>query len=701
MKNKNQTKNQKNLRYDNKKFLFPILIKKFFKLETEKLFCVLKILKKGGKKMEQFIDPPLTCKTECIPRVPISLVSTVEKYVNARMARFLCWHPKYEEMLIRTRFSDSAQLHIVSFPLGARKQITFFKHPVGYEASYDPIDGKFIIFSRDNGGDEKWQLFRLDLESGDNTLLTDGKKSRNYGVVWNNAGTHFAFISTQRNGKDRDVWMMDPRDPISTNTLLFEWNDKGSLSIDDWSPDDSALLLTNFISISETQLLYFSKEKGKVTELFAESDCCFQNGHFDADAKNVICLSDYLSDSLFFGFFSLNNQEKDVQEKDVLTGPLTPIFKMEGCDIEEFILSKNRFYVVVNVNDKGRSRLFGSFLNEQVFREQLKLSESRVIEMGSFNNRSDFSFNVNSTRSPDDVYAHNTCRWTESELGGMNPYLLQSAREIEWSSFDGLKISGFIFLPGFERRRPDGKIPVVINIHGGPEAQARPVFQGRNNYFINELGIAMIFPNVRGSTGFGKKFTQLDNGYLRENSVKDIGALLEWISGPEGKEMNLDADRICISGGSYGGYMSLACAVHYSDKVKCFIDNVGISNFVTFLENTEPYRQDLRRAEYGDERDPEMRRFLLSISPVTNVDRMTRPMLIVQGANDPRVPKSEAIQMVQALRKNRGETTEEISTVWYLEGTNEGHGFINKSNQDYEFYCKCMFIRRFLLDEII
>jgi dipeptidyl aminopeptidase/acylaminoacyl peptidase len=296
---------------------------------------------------------------------------------------------------------------------------------------------------------------------------------------------------------------------------------------------------------------------------------------------------------------------------------------------------------------------------------------------------------INSARSPSDVYVLDTAngtvrRWTESELGGIAAGELREPELIRWRSFDGLEITGFHYKPA---ARFIGRRPVIISIHGGPESQSQPVFLGRNNFLLNELGVAILYPNLRGSRGFGKTFLKLDNGRLREDAVRDIGALLDWIR----TQPDLDPERVMVTGGSYGGYMTLAAAVHYNHRIRCALDVVGISNFVTFLENTESYRRDLRRAEYGDERDPEMRAFLQSISPLNHAAKITKPLFIVQGANDPRVPRSEAIQMVETIRRNGG-------PVWYLEGKDEGHGFRKKANADFQFYATILFVRQYLVD---
>jgi dipeptidyl aminopeptidase/acylaminoacyl peptidase len=211
---------------------------------------------------------------------------------------------------------------------------------------------------------------------------------------------------------------------------------------------------------------------------------------------------------------------------------------------------------------------------------------------------------------------------------------------------------------------------------------------GRNNYYINELGVAMIFPNIRGSLGYGKSFSMMDNGFKRGDSYKDIEELLKWTK----MQSALNGDKVLITGGSYGGHMTLAIATHYNNMICCSVDVVGMSNLVTFLEHTEAYRRDLRRVEYGDERDPKMREYLESIAPMNKVKNITKPMFVVQGANDPRVPISEADQMVKALKANG-------TPVWYLVGKNEGHGFGKKKNADFQFYSTILFIRTHLLGE--
>jgi dipeptidyl aminopeptidase/acylaminoacyl peptidase len=255
---------------------------------------------------------------------------------------------------------------------------------------------------------------------------------------------------------------------------------------------------------------------------------------------------------------------------------------------------------------------------------------------------------------------------------------------VKWKSFDGREISGWLYQPSASKF--PGKRPVIVNIHGGPEAQARPLYQGRNNYFLNELGVAILFPNIRGSTGYGKTFVALDNDFKREDSYKDIESLLGWVK----QQPSLDGNRVMVMGGSYGGHMTLAIATRYNNLISCSVDVVGMSSLVTFLEHTEPYRRDLRRVEYGDERDPKMREFLEKIAPMNHVNELKKPIFIIAGANDPRVPKSEADQMVAALQQQG-------TPAWYLAAKDEGHGFAKKKNADFQFYATIAFVEKFLI----
>jgi len=361
-------------------------------------------------------------------------------------------------------------------------------------------------------------------------------------------------------------------------------------------------------------------------------------------------------------------------------------------DIEDGAqIAPNRQMIAFALNENGLSSLHVLELSTGKERKMPKIPVGVIDHLSWHENNQDLAFDLDSAQSPVDVYSVDVQtakleRWTANETGGLNPKNFVDPALVKWKSFDGREISGWLYLP--KTRPASGKYPLAIVIHGGPEGQSRPVFLGRLNYYLNEMGVALISPNVRGSTGYGKSFTELDNGFLREGTYKDVGALFDWIAA----QPELDAHRVMVTGGSYGGHMTLAVATRYNDKLACSVDVVGMSNLVTFLEHTEAYRRDLRRVEYGDERDPKMRAFLESIAPMNHVNAITKPMMVVAGANDPRVPKSEADQMVSAIEKQG-------TTVWYLAAKDEGHGFVKKKNADFQFYTTVLFVEKYLLGQ--
>jgi len=623
----------------------------------------------------QIVRPNANLVIEGIPDVPVSLAQDVKRYTESRAAGFGGWHPQKLEMLITTRFGNTAQIHRVSAPLGARHQLTFFDEPVG-SLGYDPVDGAFFLFSRDAGGSEFRQIYRCDLATGEHTLLTDGGRSQNGGVAWSTAGDRIVYGSTRRNGGDRDLYVMDPRDP-STDRLLLEVKG-GGWAATDWSPDDRTVLVFEYVSINESHLWLLDVASGELSELTPRSKTgvSYGDAEFSRDGRGV-----FVSTDEDFEFKRLAYIELATRETRYLTTDIT-------ADVEGFSLSDDGRHLLFNVSEAGLGRLYLMDLADFSYRPVEGVPVGVIGTIAWHKNNRHVAISVNSARSPSDLHVLDIetggiTRWTQSELGGLVADTLSEPELIRWKSFDDLEISGFLYRPP---EKFTGPRPVIINIHGGPESQSMPVFLGRNNYYLNELGVAIIFPNVRGSTGFGKTFVALDNGFKREDSVKDIGVLLDWIA----DQPDLDSDRVMVTGGSYGGYMTLASAIHYNDRIRCSLDVVGISNFVTFLQNTEDYRRDLRRVEYGDERDPAMHAHLLKISPTTRAVEIKKPLFIVQGANDPRVPRTEAVQMVETVRENG-------SPVWYLEAKDEGHGFRKKDNADYQFYATVLFIRENLL----
>ena len=613
---------------------------------------------------------------DSIPAVPASIADKASRYTEFRSAGILDWHPSKREMLITTRFADVPQIHRVAMPGGARTQLTFFPDRTS-SASYQPHKGDYFIFGKDIGGGEWFQIFRYDVATGDITMLTDGK-SRNLGPVWSNAGNRIVYTSTRRNRADLDFYIMNPADK-ATDKLLVE-NQGGGWDVADWSPDDKTLLISNGISVNESYLYTMDAATGARTELTPKSGdkIAWSPVGFSRDGKGIYVTTD--KDSEF----------QRLAYMDLATKKLTFLTNY-AWDVDGARLSWDRKMIAFVLNENGMSTLHVLDLATNKERTLPKLPVGVIGAAQWHENNRDLAFTLASARSPSDVYSidlttNKIDRWTASETAGLNANNFVVPQLIKWKSFDGKEISGWLYQP--DATKFPGKRPVIVDIHGGPEGQSRPGFMGRNNYYINELGVAMIFPNVRGSTGYGKTFSLLDNGFKRADSYKDIEELLKWTK----LQPALNGDKVLITGGSYGGHMTLAIATHYNNMICCSVDVVGMSNLVTFLEHTEAYRRDLRRVEYGDERDPKMREYLESIAPMNKVKNISKPMFVVQGFNDPRVPISEADQMVKALKANG-------TPVWYLVGKNEGHGFGKKKNADFQFFSTVLFIRTHLLGE--
>ena len=615
------------------------------------------------------VPKPAAIVADGVPPVPMQLVEASRPYMEFRTASFVDWDPVSKSMLISTRFGNVAQLHTVAGPGMARRQISFEAEPLG--GGYMPNDGTLVV-RKDTGGSEFWQLYTL--KDGRLTLLTDGK-SRNSINAISADGKWLAYSSTRRNGTDSDLYVVDPRDPSTTKMVLQVSG--GGWALADFAPGNKAAVVGNYVSVQKSDLHWLDLETGKLTPIGDHKKAIAHGGAKFAPDGTLWVTSDEGSDFQRLGTL------------DPKTGKFTPRGPETKWDVEGFDIAPDGSFIAYVINEAGISKLRLLDPKTGQTREVTGLPRGvlgslRIAPWG------EIGITVSSARVPTDAFSVDpktlaVKRWTESETGGLDPARNVEPELIEVKSFDGEPVSGFLYRP--DPAKFPGKRPLIVDIHGGPEGQTTPSFRGRTNYLLNEQGIAVFYPNVRGSTGYGKRFVALDNGpFLRENSVKDIGAFLDRLQGDAG----IDGARMAVRGGSYGGYMCYASAIRYGDRFKAGNCIVAISNFVTFLENTQSYRRDLRRVEYGDERDPKQRAKLTEISPLTSVDKLAIPLLVVTGGNDPRVPQSEADQMVAAVRaKGR--------TAWHLVGTNEGHGFAKKENADYQFWSELQFWKEHLL----
>ena len=633
------------------------------------------------------IAPNPNLVVQGIPPIPASIAADVAKYTDFRGHGFVDWHPLRREMLVshRKAGASTTQLFRVSAPMAEPEQLTDTTDPVRV-ASYEPREGKYLVFARSSGGDEADKLYRLDLADRQVTLLTDSNERHSL-EAWMHASGQLVTLSVpldrtaQGGSRERisqTLSLLDPLQPKARRQLAELPGGGWAASAVSW--DDRKVALTRYVSANESQVWLLEIASGELTQVLpalgGTDKAAHFSGDFTRDGSGLLVTSDRGSEFRELMLYRFADKQ------------LVPLTHHIPWDMRGSTLNDAGTLLAAQANVDGRDelRLFDA--------RTLKEIAAPRVPAGSVGSTrfhpklAELEFSLNSTKGPSQIYSLDpasgeVAQWTRSSApAGIDMGAFADQQLARWKSFDGRTISGILNLPP---ARFAGKRPVLVDIHGGPEGQATLGFMGRYNYFINELGIAVIQPNVRGSSGYGKTFLSLDDGFRREDSVKDIGALLDWIATQPG----LDASRVAVSGGSYGGYMSLAVATTYSARIAASIDVVGISNFLTFLHNTESYRRDLRRAEYGDEREPAMRAFLQRISPLTNAANIRKPLFVVQGRNDPRVPYTEAEQMVAKVRENQ--------PVWYLRAENEGHGFARKENADFQFYATVMFLRATLL----
>ena len=634
------------------------------------------------------VAPNTNLVVQGIPPIPAGLAEEVARYTDFRGHRFVDWHPLKAEMLVshRKAGADTTQIYRIGAALAEPEPLTSGDADPVRNASYEPIRGEYIVFERGRGGDEAAQLYRLDLATRETTLLTEPDQRHDM-QSWLHRSSRLLYLSvpldrTARGGSRAEISqtlsLMDPLSRQSTRRVAELPG--GGWGVGGVAWGDRHATLTRYISAAESEVWLLDLATGERKQVLPAAGQPAAS-HFAAVWKR--------DDSGFFFISDRAGEFRELMFYRLADGRLSRITRTLPWDVLAVRLDASGRLVAVVANVEGRRELrlydadtFGELPTPAVADGSLATADFHP-------HLSLLAVTVNDSRSPATVAVLDPARptvqrWTAPYAPpGVSMASFTEQKIIRWESFDGRQISGLLSAPP---ARFTGKRPVLVDIHGGPEGQAEFGFLGRNNYLIEELGIAVIRPNVRGSAGFGKTFLSLDDGVKREDSVKDIGALFDWIA----RQPGLDASRVMVSGGSYGGYVSLAVATHYADRIAGAVDVVGISSFVSFLQNTESYRRDRRRVEYGDERDPAMREFLLRISPLTNAAKITKPLFVVQGRNDPRVPYTEAEQIVARARESG-------ARVWYLRAENEGHGFARKDNADFQFFATVMFMRETLL----
>ena len=616
---------------------------------------------------------------EGVPGHSPRVLATLDGWLAGRGASFQDFMPD-GSVLISTRFGDTEQIHHVARPGAAREQLTFDADPAAGANASPARDARTFLFARDRGGNENAQLFLQHLETRQLRMLTDGK-SRHGGALWSRDGKRIAFQGNARNGVNQDIYVIDVGSDAGARLVLASQGQTWTPL--DWSADGQRLLLLDYTSVTDATLYVAEVASGAFTRLSLSGDPTkpspqsgIGSARFSADGKGVWFTAD------------LGGEFRQLRYIDLADGSVRTHTASLPWDIEDFEVSADGRWLAYVANVDGYGELYLADLGAAVTLRPAGLPAGLIYNLRFDRNSNLLGMTIETPRSPRDVWTYDittsrAARWTKSETGPIDPARLSSTEVFRYPTWDRVNGAPRQIPALIQKPAKTGRHPVVIDIHGGPEGQSRPGYSPFQQYLVAELGYAVIQPNVRGSTGYGRSYTLLDNGKLREDSVRDIGSLLVWIAA----QPDLDPERVVVMGGSYGGYMVLASLIAYGERLRGGIDVVGISNFVTFLTNTAGYRRDLRRIEYGDERDPTMRAFLRRISPLEKANLIRKPLLVVQGLNDPRVPASESEQLVAKVRGQGGE-------VWYLAATDEGHGFRKKANRDFYLKTAATFLER-------
>jgi dipeptidyl aminopeptidase/acylaminoacyl peptidase len=626
-----------------------------------------------GLAQGQFISPGKSIDALGVPPIPSSLAREIEPYNGIYGLPLAGWDPTKREVWLKG-LSSVTWISRVKTPGAAPETSSIYIQSSGIYDIYLQPQGRYLAYTRDTNGNESFQLYLYEISSRQSTLLSDGK-SRNTEPVWSNAGDKITYSSSPSGAEGVNLRLLSPSDPKTDH--LIEQSTGNYLKAYDWSPDDKNVVYCDFTSNTVSSLWLVDVATGKNSTLSPKSDKpeLYDFPQFSKDGKGVYVVTDHDSDFRRLAYIDLASRK------------ISYFPSATQWDVEDFQIGPDGKTVAFITNEDGISKLHLFDLLSRKEHQVAQLPVGIISDIRWRKDSTELAFNLKSPSSPNEVYSSNVEGgkvelWAKSVTNGVDTSKFSRPELIHWPTFDKRTLSGFLYRPASKFK---GKRPVIIDIHGGPEEQYRPGFVYEDNYLLNEVGVAKIYPNVRGSSGYGKTFLDLDNGVLRDDAVKDIGALLDWIK----TQPDLDADRVLVEGSSYGGYLALSTAYTYSDRIRGTISDSGISNLASFVEHTEGWRRDIQRAEFGDERDPKIRDFMDRTAPVNNAQKIRKPLLIIQGQNDPRVPFGDAAKLVAA--------TKDRIPVWYILAKDEGHGFAQQSNRDYRTYATILFVKEFLL----
>ena len=553
------------------------------------------------------------------------------------------------EIFFTSSMSGVDQLYRLT-PEGWPYQMTVFDDGINWYV-LSP-DGRKAIVGATAGGNEDYQLFLLDLRSGEMKRITHEPDVRYGSVIWKPDNSGIYYRANLDNRRDFMIYSHD----LATDERIRILDMEGSNGIMDLSLDGRYMITIHANSNIDYELFLLDLENGGHRKITPE------DGEFTYDYATI------MPDNKTVYMVSNNNEKgiPSIATLDLETGAIEFVDYESKWTIDLLTFSKDRRYAACLVNEDGYSNLEMWDMQKD---EPLPLPPvTGIVKSPSFSNDGRIIFQFNSpTRSPDvwtwDWKKPELKKITHSTQAGIDPNYFTEPKLIKYKSFDGLEIPAFLYLPPDYDGKP---VPFVLHIHGGPEGQYHPYFSRHFTYLMLN-GYGILAPNVRGSSGYGKEYMNMDNYKNRLNSIKDMKAGVDYLI-----ENNFTKKgMIGIKGASYGGYAVLACITEYPDLFGAAIDQIGIANYITFLQNTREYRRHIREAEYGPLSDPE---FLKSISPIHKASEIKTPLLVVHGENDPRVPVSEARQIIQAIIDNGG-------VVDSLIFPDEGHGIAKLSNR--------------------
>jgi acetyl esterase/lipase len=595
----------------------------------------------------------------------VTVLDTIEPYLSTRSAS-LASYTKDSGLLILTRLGGTTQVHRVDHPLGNREQLTFGPSNVA-QGSFDPLDSAAIFYRADVEGSERYAIHHLELDSRKLRSLTPpGSHTRSY--LTTRAGD-ILLSSYSEDGTETIITALD----VGGNPPRELFRGPGAWTLNSVSPDGQRLLLREFKAADDVSLDLYDLDSAKLTRLYGgvPGEVC-KTASFASDGRAIELLANRGGN-----FISLWRLELD----DKTWTELTP---KRSWDIEGFARQSGGKRIAVVANQDGASVIY--MLDSAKQKLRVVARPGGVVQDLRFSDSRHLLATVSTPRAPADVWEYDilgrdVVRWTKSEIGGLHPDQFITPTVIRFPSFDGREIPADYYRPP-----GDGPFATIIYVHGGPESQARPTFNPFFQYLAANRNVAVIAPNLRGSTGYGLEYMGLDDGTKRMDVIADVGALLDWITAaPE-----LAEDRVAIVGVSYGGFVTLASLIAHGDRLVAGANIVGVADIEGFLVNTGEYRRDQRRREYGDERDEATVEWMREVSPLRRAAAITQPLFIAHGVNDPRVPVSIAEQLAATVRESGGE-------VWLLLAQREGHTVQETGTHGELLRRLATFLERFLL----